>query len=133
MELFIKDGKINFVDENDVVVGYDMRTQCCENFGWVLVYKLPDNDEIPADYKYLHTWDCNPYVNLANNIFDPDFFEKRLMIIDNHEGLVAIFRLQCKSDEKYEEFLILYNFYNGYYTHGFTLEVKGKLAQSDEI
>ena len=29
-------GRINFVDENNVALGYDYSSSCCENFGYFL-------------------------------------------------------------------------------------------------
>ena len=34
MKVFDRDGKINFVDKNNVVLGYDMNQDCCENANW---------------------------------------------------------------------------------------------------
>jgi len=36
MKVFDKGGKVNFVDKNNVLVGYDMNSSCCEEFGWYI-------------------------------------------------------------------------------------------------
>ena len=34
MKIFERDGKINFIDKNNVLVGFDYSRSCCEDFGW---------------------------------------------------------------------------------------------------
>lgn len=36
MKIFDKDGKVNFVDENNVIVGYDTNQHCSEHAGWFI-------------------------------------------------------------------------------------------------
>jgi hypothetical protein len=39
------EGKVNFTDSNDVFVGFDMSSQCCEDFGWGVSKEITTNDE----------------------------------------------------------------------------------------
>jgi hypothetical protein len=95
-------GKTNFVDKNNVVVGFDDEQQCCENFGWFFATKPNYNHcaDIPDKY------DVEPYV------FDTSF---------DAEG---IFRLTA--DNLPDIYLILYNHHNGYYSHGFHMLKDGE-------
>ena len=36
MKVFDRDGKVNFVDENNVILGYDMNQNCCEDADWFI-------------------------------------------------------------------------------------------------
>ena len=57
MEVFEKDSKINFVDANNVFVGFDNIQSCCEDFGWYYSKKVPAKnkryyeDNLPNDLK----------------------------------------------------------------------------------
>ncbi len=36
MKIFMRDGKVNFVDESNVLLGYDMGSLCCEYADWII-------------------------------------------------------------------------------------------------
>ena len=114
MKVFTKvlggEEKVNFVDENDVFVGYSMESDCCENFGWFINAKvsttvIPSKTEIPGD---LEGW-----------VFDKDYI-KKLTPSCVHEGGMVVFRM-VKGDE--EKFLHLFNCQNGCYNHGFSFGI----------
>lgn len=120
MKRFDKDGKINFVDENNVYVGYDLRQDCCEDADW-----------------FLHRDRCakiNPAgaeePDLTTFRFDPDFFEDVLECTGLDEGGMVRFRLTDGTETLY---LHLYNCHNGYYGHGFTMEIGGKVMQQGTL
>jgi hypothetical protein len=112
--------KINFVDENNVLVGYDFSVTCCENFGWYV------SDKVTTD---LHDHLFNDTIQEGKDInqllegwtFDPAFFEKLSTSIDDYydDDNRAVFRM-IKGDQ--EQFLHLWNVHNGYYSHGFTFQ-----------
>jgi hypothetical protein len=112
--------KVNFVDENNLLVGFDYSSLCCENFGW---YINKSSDELFLDDN--HT---SKHINdfLEGWVFDPQYFKET----DNKNdvdsfGTVknqAVFRL-VKGDE--ELFLHLFNVHNGYYSHGFEMSNDG--------
>lgn len=112
MKTFHKGYKINFVDDNNVLVGFDNESSCCEDFGHFLSRKIPtkrDEEETDIDPEGFN--------------FDPNFFEEKTPDEEHFDsGGMAIFRL-TKGEE--EIFLTLHNSHNGYYSHGFTMEVKG--------
>lgn len=61
------EGKVNFVDHNNVVLGFDNSQYCCECFGWFFSWELPKN----IDYK--GTWKPD---NLESFVFDPHSWQR---------------------------------------------------------
>lgn len=124
MKIFNKEegwnSKVNFVDENNVLVGYDMSQCCCENADWFI-------SNTPEINPY---GDHSPDENLDDWVFDPEYFEE----VDNYElldcGGMVRFRLVNGDHEK---FLHLYNVHNGYYSHSFTFEVGGVVIHEYSI
>jgi len=114
------DTKVNFIDSNNVVVGYDMAQNCCETFGWKITSDL-------AGKEVIHENDAESrQILLDDHWFDTKFLEKReedSKHPDNYRQ-VAIFKLNRKKQEPV--YLHLYNDQNGYYSHGFTLSVPVK-------
>lgn len=118
--------KVNFVDNNNVVLGYDMDQCCCEHADWFLSRKvetgsLPDENGLD---KFSHSNE-NDIVTLEGWEFDRSFFQEvNSLDGDNEEswytsfdaGSMVVFRI-VKGDE--EGFVHLYNIHNGYYGHGF--------------
>ena len=118
-KLFKEDwgSKYNFVDENNVFVGYDSEQGCCENADWFISdkieTKMPDPHPQPID---MPGW-----------FFDICFFKEsdRLEYSDREgnaleSGGVAIFKITKDKEEKY---LHLFNCHNGYYGHGFVFGI----------
>ena len=118
MEIFKKDGKVNFVDKNNVVVGYDMDHDCCEVFGYIFMYCKPTSDKIDIENIISDPED----IGLCDNdvVFDVNFFER----IDQDESQIAIFRFVIEEEKYkgYEAFLVLWNCHRGYYSHGFEIK-----------
>jgi len=120
--------KVNFVDKNNVVVGYDMDQSCCERADWFISDKITlsisenqaHNDSVLEDY-----------------VFDKEFF-KEVDYIKNEkddwneldEGGMVIFRL---SNGENELFLHLFNCHNGYYYHGFEMKDDKNIMQKGNI
>ncbi len=109
------ESKVNFVDDNNVVVGYDMDQQCCERATWYLTQNPKSREDITV-----------PDEILSKLTFDPDYFE------DGNDGETAsvIFKLVGDTDPWY---LILSNTHNGYYSHGFTMDVGGVRKHSGSL
>ena len=114
MKTFEKDGRINFVDENNVLVGFDYQGSCCENFGHMITKEIPTQieDGIKIDEE---KYRFDPSVRVMNSLTDCD------------DGGSVTFRLVNQDDCEDAVYLTLYNSQNGYYGHGF--EVKN----GDEI
>jgi hypothetical protein len=94
-------GKTNFVDKNNVVVGFDTNQNCCEDFGWY-ISESEDFDTAKdsnlGDVNY-----CHDYV-----------FDKSYRGVGD-----GLFRLTAEGQP--DLFLHLYNHHNGYYAHGFDM------------
>jgi len=107
MKIFEKDGKVNFVDDNNVLVGFDYLQDCCESFGWSLNRTFPTQ--------------C---AEGANGIepdgfqFDRQYCKTEVPGVDVEDGGAVVFRLTKGEDEI---FLMLWNSHNGYYGHGFDM------------
>jgi hypothetical protein len=120
MKVFERDYKINFVDKNNVLVGYDTNTSCCENADWFICKEKPSSIIDRIDY------------DLEDYVFDKMFFEKSILDQDSLEaGDSVLFRLVNKNNS--ELFLCLYNVQNGYYSHGFSMEIDGVQIRQDYL
>lgn len=119
MKIFEKDGKINFVDDNNVLVGFDYGQCCCESFGYSITREIPSecSDE------------CLPESDLDGYQFDRDFFQEG----DESEfdwGGSVTFKLDKDGDSV---FLTLYNSHNGYYSHGFEMSIGNECIRDGSI
>jgi len=118
-------GKVNFVDENDVYVGYDTDQECCEDVGYFIAEKI-------TPYSYGLNPEKTNKPDIDGYVFDKAFFEyvasnDRMLIAG---GMVA-FKMTC--DGKPDLFLHLYNAHNGYYGHGFEVKHSGEIVISDYL
>ena len=138
MRVFHQDGKVNFVDENNVVLGYEIEHQCCETPGWFIADVIVIQGEIDPTKKILkddlidRTKD---EMDLTDWRFDPAFF-KSITIpaaqliadkgeeADHEDCMIAVFRIVNGAAEK---FVHLFNIQNGYYTHDFNFTIGGCL------
>lgn len=109
-------GKVNFIDSNNVLLGYDLCSCCCENASWTIGESKDGSNPI-------HWGDESESkeIDLPGYVFDPDFCER----LDNNdnEQYVAIFKLVSRppygSPKKPDLYIRLENHQNGYYSHGF--------------
>ena len=112
MKVFEEDGKINFVDVNNVFVGYNISQGCCEHADWFIADKIIEC--LPED---LATMKCT---NLDGYVFDKSFF-REVTGSDFQDGKMVVFRLvNVFLGNRY---LHLFNCHNGYYGHGFEMKV----------
>ncbi|UCG54718.1 MAG: hypothetical protein JSV32_00415 [Dehalococcoidia bacterium] len=116
--------KVNFVDENNVVLGYDMDSHCFELYGWYLLDKVSENisdeENCMADGFNWDHW-----------VFDKNFFVW-IDLDDRHEdGGIAVFKIRNKINQ--EMYIHLYNSHNGYYSHGFKLSENGQTIEEGSI
>lgn len=65
-------------------------------------------------------------------VFDVDFFQD-VPHVDRQldEGRMVAFRLVNSAGD--EKFLHIFNAHNGYYSHGFTIEVGGEVLRSESL
>ena len=124
MKMFVsdKDGKVNFVDENNVFLGYEISTSCCENPGFFITStpqaEVPD--PLPKDPQELteYRFDTHYFCKVSGGIF--------------HDGGMVIFKAVSIVDDK-PIYIHLFNIQNGYYSHGFQFSENGKDIQQDSI
>lgn len=110
MKIFEQNGKINFVDENNVFVGFNYIQDCCETFGYcILPALIGDNVEL------YHYNEVKPIDYVLEKLrFDTTFY--RTFDSKISEGDIAVFKLRHENTDHY---LYIYNYHNGYYAHGF--------------
>jgi len=103
--------RINFVDDSNVLVGFDMSQSCCEDFGWSIT---PDLKGEGLDYGGVG--------GTLDYTFDPSFYSYDELQYSYDNGGAITFRLI--SDEGDEDlYLHLWNHHNGYYSHGFNFQI----------
>ena len=116
--------RINFVDDNNVLVGYDWESQCCEGFDYLLSYTPgPRDEDTDIDHEG-YNFDV---------AYDEDSDDKA-PTEDKDEydyGNDVTFRLS-KEDKPYI-YLVLTNSHNGYYSHGFDMKKDDKIIQSGAL
>ncbi len=122
-------GKVNFIDSNNVILGYDIRQACCENAFWTISENLDGSEPIhKGDYEAMQEIELDGYC------FDPKFCERESAGEDGDVESVAIFKLlgsRYGTPKLPELFLRLENHHNGYYSHGFTF--RGAVIIEDSL
>ena len=103
--------RVNFVDENNLMVGYIMNRQCCEDFGWRLYSE-----------KMKVVCDSNSATPKAAFELDGYFFDKEYGYSKDGAdgGLVGSIMFKMTNPKGNVRYLELYNYHEGYYTHGFS-------------
>lgn len=115
MKLFIRGDKWskrwNFVDDNNVVLGYCAEQDCCEHFGFKIILGgvevASDETDIEATNEVLDGFEFDPEFAEAVNASEED---------SDQCGGVAEFRA-TRGDAEIR--IRLFNYHNGYYSHGF--------------
>lgn len=112
--------KTNWIDQNNIVVGYDSCQQCCEIFGWG-VYNLETREKVsddPDGLPYHFGEECD------YETFEPDA---------DRDSCVDIDQIELLPDDGRSPVLVLefFNCHNGYYAHDFSV---GKMKEgSDDV
>jgi len=115
--------RLNVVDQNNVLVGFDYSGQCCERFGYYFTRVLPSvvNDSEEGA----------PEFNHEDYFFDIGFMED-ISVGEYEDGGAVAFKLVNEDGD--EIYLVLYNHQNGYYSHGFNMvDKKDKVIFSGSI
>lgn len=117
--------RCNFVDDNNVVVGYETSQKCCEYCNHYFTENFPPNvdDDVLKGDDLRRTLSDEICKDLS---FDPNFFME-----DNggiaHNAFYVVFRLVQRSPGSPKFwYLVLYNLHNGYYGHGFDMTIGDK-------
>jgi hypothetical protein len=127
--------KINFVDENNVFVGYDLATDCCERADWFMsttedTKPIGENDNrIPVDYYDEYVFDKEYFVEVVPAQEGND--DDKYSCLD--EGGMVRFKLVSKVPDQPPLFLHIYNSHNGYYSHGFQFGVGDTIIKGGSL
>lgn len=104
---------VNFVDKNNVVLGYDMSSSCCECYGW-FISDMICTEQIEGDESI-----TNPFKDVLDKYaFDKSFIQVQHGGGNLDEGGIAVFKLISDDGDK-PLYVHLWNCQNGYYGHGF--------------
>jgi hypothetical protein len=117
MKMFDKKGKMNFVDNNNCFVGFDYQSSCCEDFGYF--FTLTEDGPVGEEGSVPESAIDESTIDLTNYNFDIQYAKQK--------GEMGIFRLVDDSVISKEIYLNLYNFHNGYYSHGFEMYENDKI------
>lgn len=108
MNIIMDNRAVNFVDENNVLLGYELVQSCCEHAGWFIADR-PDEwlaETFKQESQSLPGW-----------VFDAGYCESFNRSPETDDGGGATrFRITCGDQQR---FIVLYNIQNGYYSHGF--------------
>jgi hypothetical protein len=112
MKVFDKNEKVNFIDENNVFVGYDTSQDCCEHADWFFALQ-PQASDIPND--------VDEHADVSKYYFDGSYVNNDIVDHSLDEGGIVAFRMVAKGMP--DIFLHLFNSHNGYYGHGFEFKL----------
>jgi len=111
--------KVNFIDSNNVILGYDLEQSCCEHAFWS-ISETPDgkNPIYQGDNEMVKE------IHLEGYCFDPNYCQQQHHDLQRDEGVanVATFKLvgsKYAKPQLPDLFVRLENHHNGYYGHGF--------------
>lgn len=103
-----KNNSVNFVDDRNVVIGFSIQQQCCEDFDWRLEYEAGGK---PISDRFLTP---DGYV-LEGYRIDPSYCGD-----ETCESPCGI-SFRFVSEDHPTIRLVIINRHNGYYSHGFYL------------
>lgn len=118
---------INFVDHRNRFIGFDLTSQCCEDFGWFITTTKPTQEHL-----------AKPEFLSGDSITDLDVFLQDYTFIEEPPVIHPAPNYDCGGSishriEKLEEdlqtpktknaWIVLYNYHNGYYSHGWCSNV----------
>ena len=110
--------KVNFVDKNNVVLGYDLEQCCCELADWYITKTIPSSSE-PEDEVSEE--------GLEDYVFDTSFIEYPVDSDMYGEWGCVVFKIVAEG--KPDLYISLHNTHNGYYGHGFTFKCGQELIE----
>lgn len=106
--------KVNFVDDNNMLVGFDIYQNCCENFDYFFSTVAGDESEkyfleenSMQDYSFINE---EPQENIYVQGRDCEYCPTHSVtfMLEHKNGQLA--------------YLTLHNTHNGYYSHGFSFQ-----------
>jgi len=115
---------VNFVDDNDVFVGYESFQKCCEKTDWFIGHTI-HMEHIEA----IPDKDMQNSTDMAEFQFDTSFFLE-IECSQLKSGKMVVFRLTDRRN--IERFLHIFNVHEGY-VHGLTVKHYGSVVKSVEL
>lgn len=102
----------NFIDSNDNFIGYDMRRQCCEEFGYIV--KTSHNNYSSQSI----VLDDELQLHIESEL-EGDFLPHRILDewCDKLNGTLDVHLVDCVGKPS-GNIITLYNYHHGYYAHG---------------
>lgn len=111
--------KVNFVDQNNVYLGYDMDQNCCEHADW-FIHTEPTSKTLDTKR-----------TDLEDFCFDKKFFHTYEVTCDDSDTTnMAVFKI---TDGKTDLYIHLFNCHNGYYGHGFDFKINNRLTREGSL
>jgi hypothetical protein len=120
MKLFEDENSWNWVDENNVVLGFRNSSRCCEQFGYRYFTKEPTDDISLKDEEARID-------SLDDFVFDTSYCIFLHNSSSDCGGYVA-FRIVNKNTNE-TIYLTIYNHHNGWYSHGFQFKYKDRIIR----
>lgn len=114
-------GKVNFIDEYNNLIGFDMESDCCEDFGWFiegtdLKGNKKSNGGMFVLDKYNFKTRSLQLINTEDGDDEGGEITIKLTGLDRSFGYFNPKRLPILT-------LHIFNRHNGYYSHGFELSI----------
>ena len=129
--------KTNFVDDNNVFVGYDIEQSCCEHADWFIADEitpsLPDQNDGSKQPKDLpgYVFDRDFFKDISDQVTDPDYSYNDYVYNPLDAGRMVVFRLT--SEKGGVKYLHIFNSHNGYYSHGFSFGEGDNIIMEDYL
>jgi len=115
MKLFIRGDewsqRWNFVDDNNVILGYCAEPDCCEHFGFKIIL---GGVEVASDKTDIE--ETNAVIDGFE--FDPSFADVVKSIEEYSDQCAGVAEFRATRGDA-EIRIRLFNYHNGYYGHGF--------------
>lgn len=117
--------KANWIDQNNVVFGYDNEQQCCEDYMWgvfnrdgTLIAKNPDGLPYHFDFKagalthFNEDWSTDAIYDVLTSMFGLNY------VTDTPD--VVVVKLIPDDNNGFPLYFVCVNYHNGFYYHDFS-------------
>ncbi|MGL6228615.1 MAG: hypothetical protein ACRC3J_05305 [Culicoidibacterales bacterium] len=123
MHIFNRKGKINFIDDNNVFVGWDESNQCCEYARWLFVTEIPKANEM------LDAYDTHKTIKDFHELVFKHTTPIKVDCSHHEDSAIALPLCMPGVNQPIKAYLILANKHSGYYSHGFTVGVFNEIEK----
>lgn len=119
---------INFIEDENTFVGYGYGQNCCEDFGW----RLAEESSPACTFDGSHN-DHSKNEDGLQNEYPGYKFDKSFDIVEVQDESGGEVRFRLIKHGAPNLILTLYNYHNGYYSHGFSFTVDGKAKTTGSL